>query len=444
MKPSVIIGLYVVSGCILLGCIKLLLYFTLADNSVAQHGDTQPPAELMRSLVLYGQRMLIIASLNIEWHATMAYPLRMLALAWSASSPETLSVDCMLPTASSLPLSVQRVIFYISMPVAMLLVLLVLEMLLLKTCKGKMGRRPGAAVSLVHRLSSTAMVVLFFFLPSLQHTVFGLFACIPLDRRAPPPHMVNAVGAFWVFDTNTLCLQGWHKSFALGLGVPLIALLCVVLPAVIVYITLTHINASSEPSFSRSWGFLTHSYQRRVCWWEAVVVCETAALVAISVFGVNLGPFYQCVLMVTALLLVSQMQLVFKPYLRAQTSQAMVQGAHSLLLTALAALSFLAYGPIQPSVAYGVAMGAVLLVINAVYVCSVVWKLLCLVHWLALCDAVEKRWAAFGRFMRRCVMRSQQKRARCAGAPDVSMLALGVVGAHGEPKQPAPAPSGAA
>jgi hypothetical protein len=329
------------------------------------------------------------------------------------------------------------------MPVAMLLVLLILDMLLLQACNMKRVRRPSTAVALVHRLGSTAMIVSLFFLPSLQRTVFWLFACIPLDRAAHLPHMANAVGTFWVFDASILCLEGWHKLFALGLGVPLTALLCVVLPAVIVYITLSHINALGDASCSRSWGFLTHSYHRRVCWWEAVVVCETAALVAISVFGVNLGPFYQCLLMVAALLLVSQLQLMFKPYMRIQTRQAMIQGTHCLLLTALAAHSFLAYGPVQPGVAYGLARGFVLLVINFVYVCSVVWKLLCLVDWHALCDAIEKLWVALGRFVRRCVVQLQQVCARHASMPAVNMVPIGVVSVHGQSKAPATPPSGA-
>jgi hypothetical protein len=338
---------------------------------------------------------------------------------------------------------VQRVIFYLGMPLAALAVLLVLELLLFYK-RFHSRRVPVSAIKRVHRLGSSAIIVLFFFLPSLHRTVFGLFACTPLDLPASPPHVANAVGSFWVYDTSTMCFKGWHKSLALGLGVPLITLLCVALPALVVWITLSHAKQLGDVSFGRSWGFLTHSYRPKVCWWEAVVLCETAALVAISVFGINLGPFYQCVLMVAALLLVSQLQLVFQPYLRMQTRRVMVQGTHCLLLTALAAQSFLAYGPISPSVTYGLVMGAVLLVINSVYVCSVVWKLLGLVDWLALCDAIDKRWVALGRFMRRCVMRLQALRARPADVPAVGMVAMGLVGAHGEPKEPAPAPSGAA
>ncbi|KAF6259507.1 hypothetical protein COO60DRAFT_1460131 [Scenedesmus sp. NREL 46B-D3] len=443
MKPAAIITLYVVSGIVLLGCIKLLLHLTLADNFAAQHGETQPPAELMRCLVLYSQRMLIVASLGLDWPATMEYPLRVLAWVWATSSPETLSVDCILPVDSRLPLAVQRVLFYLGIPVVMLVALLIIEMLSLKRCCVRRRRRPRTAIRLVHRLGSTAMAVLFFFLPSLQRTVFGLFACIPLDQPASPPYVAIAVGSFWVFDTSTLCFgEGWHKALALGLGVLMIALLCVVLPAVIIYTTLSHTKRLGDASFGRSWGFLTHAYHPKTCWWEAVVVCENAVLVAISVFGVNLGPFYQCLLMVAALLLMSQLQLGFRPYLRAQTGRAMAQGTHCLLLTALAGHSFLAYGPVQPGIAYGLALGAVLLLVNLVYACSVVWQLLSLVDWLGMCDAVEKRSSALGRLMRRVVVLLQRLRVKRADAPAISMAAMGPVCTHGGHKDLAPVPTG--
>jgi hypothetical protein len=95
------------SGCILLGCIKLLLHFTLADNNAAQQGETQPPAELIRCLVLYGQRMLIVASLNLDWPATMDYPLRVLALVWSAYPSSTHLAPMFWPHSSRNPVHTQ-------------------------------------------------------------------------------------------------------------------------------------------------------------------------------------------------------------------------------------------------------------------------------------------------------------------------------------------------
>jgi hypothetical protein len=235
------------------------------------------------------------------------------------------------------------------------------------------------------------MVVLFFFLPSLQRTVFGLFACVPLDQPATWPYQAAAVGSFWVYDTSSVCFAtGWHRYLALGLGIPLVALLCVVVPGFIVFITVSHKSTLYDASFRRSWGFLTHAYRPTFCWWEAVVVWETAALVAISVFGVNVGAFYQCLLMMAALMLISHLQLGFKPYTHVQAGQAMRQGTHCLLLTTLVGLSFLPYGPVQAGATYGLVMGGMLLAVHVVYVCSVLWRLLRIIDWPVLCTVLEQ------------------------------------------------------
>jgi hypothetical protein len=63
------------------------------------------------------------------------------------------------------------------------------------------------------------------------------------------------------------------------------------------------------------------------------VVWQTAALVAISVFGAVLGAFYQCLLLIAALMLASYMQTRFEPHVHVQAGKAMLQGTHCLLLT---------------------------------------------------------------------------------------------------------------
>jgi hypothetical protein len=46
-------------------------------------------------------------------------------------------------------------------------------------------------------------------------------------------------------------------------------------------------------------------------------VCETTVLVAVSAFGVNVGAFYQCIVMTAALALVMYLLLAFLIRLRA-------------------------------------------------------------------------------------------------------------------------------
>jgi hypothetical protein len=102
------------------------------------------------------------------------------------------------------------------------------------------------------------------------------------------------------------------------------------------------------------------------------------------VFGVNVGAFFQCLIMVAALVAMSLLQLRFQPYAHAQAGRVMVQGTLCLLLTTLVGQSFLPFGPVLLSTAYGLAMGGILLAVNFMYVCSVVWRVLLAVPELRL------------------------------------------------------------
>ncbi|KAF6255050.1 hypothetical protein COO60DRAFT_1641839 [Scenedesmus sp. NREL 46B-D3] len=179
------------------------------------------------------------------------------------------------------------------------------------------------------------MVVTFFFLPSVMRTVFGLFVCIPLDKPAASPYSAHAVGSFWVYDVDIVCFKpGWHRALSLGLGLPLIEPLCISLPAAIVCLTLMNRRRVSEPVFVRHWGFLTKPCRGNRCWWEAVLVCETVAVVAVSAFEVNLGAFHQTIAMTAALMLVVYLLMVFRPFADAG-SGCMLQGVQCSVMVQL-------------------------------------------------------------------------------------------------------------
>jgi hypothetical protein len=182
MRPAVIVALYVAGAVVLLAFIKLLYSFTLSDNMTVQQsqeavidGHNRPsvavsyhassrikargdPATLLRCLVLYSQWMLLVASVNIDWPDSIAYPVRVLAWVWSSANPETLSVNCLLSGGGNVPVSAQRVLFYLTMPLVMLLVLLLLELLLPAVVARVMHRRTAARLSVKDRLASIAMI----------------------------------------------------------------------------------------------------------------------------------------------------------------------------------------------------------------------------------------------------------------------------------------------
>jgi hypothetical protein len=388
MKRAVIITLHVVGAVVLMAFIKLVYTFSLAGNSGPQHDYQQQVVSLLCCLVLYSQWMLLVASLNIDWPASIAYPIQVVAWFWSTANAEALSFSCLLSNTGTLPASAQHVLFYVVLPIAVLVILLLLEVLLSKWLR---KRAVSSAALMVDLLTSVAMVVVFFFLPSVLRTMFGLFVCIPLDKSVPPPYSVQAVGSFWVYDVGTQCFSpSWHKAPSLGLGLPLMLLLSIGLPVAIILITVRNRRRLHELMFSKYWGFLTHPYRSRCCWWEAVLVWETVALVAVSAFGVSVGAFYHCILMIATLMLMMYLLLVFRPYAHATAARCMLQCVQRLLLTSFIGLAFMPVGAIRPSTAYGLAMGVVLLVVHVAFICSVLVQLLFAVQWRRIGLVLQK------------------------------------------------------
>jgi hypothetical protein len=213
MRPAALVALYVTRALVLLAFIKVLCHVTLAENFQAQQDETKEPVSiLLKCLVLYSQWLLLVASLNIDWPASIAYPFLMLAWFWAPSNPETLSIDCLLSESSSVPTAAQRVLFYVGVPVVLLVLLLLLELLSSQLRRNRFN----TAATLKDRLGSSAMVVLFFFLPGMLRVVFGLFACMPLDKHVHPPYTASAVGSFWVMMSALPALKAGIGRFHLA------------------------------------------------------------------------------------------------------------------------------------------------------------------------------------------------------------------------------------
>jgi hypothetical protein len=352
-------------------------------------------SDLLRPLVLYMQYGLILASVtSVELPAPLAYPLQALAWAWSPAVPGTLSIECILPhgSSSSIPVAIQRMLFYLAMPVVMLVLLLAAEASVFKLFRS----RHAAVVGVRDRLGSSAMVVCFFFLPSILRSTFGWFACIPIDAPAAAPYAAGAVGSFWLHDPDQRCYQGYHRAWAFGLGLPLLVLVCGLLPASILWVVLRNKQHLTDPAFMRHYGFLVRPYMHDYCWWEVAVLgqmvlliiinpckpyhLQMVLLIAVSVFSYSLRPL-QDMVMIFALTAVAVSLIACKPYAQPAAGRTMLLGVYCLLLTSLGMWSFSAFQGFVPGAAYRVAVGTLLLMVNSAYAASVVWQLAKQVDW---------------------------------------------------------------
>ena len=275
------------------------------------------------------------------------------------------------------------------------------------------GRRraAGASYSLAAFSGILAMVVLFTFLPGLVRSALSLFMCLPLDDPAHVPYAYTgeANGTFWVSDLNQLCWSGYHRGWALGLGVPFTLMLCLVSPVAVFLTMFLYRNRLRDPAFRRHFGFLYHNYRPAYCAWETVVVLQTLCIVSISVYGLKLGAYYQALLMNAALAFMLLLLTACKPHASWQLHRLYQAALGCLLLTSYAAMSFLSVAAITSGnngviisgssssnsynqaayAVYKTIMGVIMLLANVTFTAYAIMVLLRSLQWRWLQAAVS-------------------------------------------------------
>jgi hypothetical protein len=388
MSRATIIMLYAAAALALIGLIKLLMYFHHSSNTTPRKSLTDPISdELLKVLVLHGQWLYIISNLvNVPWPVTLAVPLQILNGIWSSSNGSSIGFECIFPR-NAIPLSIQRVLFCLFTPVAIMCAVLLIEVVVHRVGNLK----HSSAMHTRHKLASLVVAVVFLSLPTWVNTAFSLFTCMQLDRPASPPYQAAAVGRFWVADMQQQCYAGYHKAWAFGLGIPLLLLLCILLPGgvfMFMWRSRKH-GLLTDVAFERHYGFMYHLWRDEVCWWEAVVVLQTIGLVMVATFGFALGSYYQGLVTGAVLGLIVMLLLWVRPFKCHAANTIAVQSACVLLLTSYTALTFLPYNSVEPGHIYGNIMGVVLLLLNVLFLARTVWKLAASIDWEAAREALR-------------------------------------------------------
>ena len=243
------------------------------------------------------QLLLVVTAVNVQWPSMLTAPYAAVAWLFASSSTST-GLDCLLGQRNrGLPLSVQKLLFGLFMPLVLLAVLLCLDAIFsryyLERHPRAWGRRrllPALHLRRRSRIASgvfaqTTIVLIIFFLPSLLTITYGLFACVQLDAPlrvssdSPALEKVRAslnVGSFWLLDTAQRCWFGYHRGWSLGAGIPLLLLLCGLVPfGIITYVwRLQSKGQLQEPYYKQHYGFLYRSYKPSKCYWEGVVALQ--------------------------------------------------------------------------------------------------------------------------------------------------------------------------
>jgi hypothetical protein len=184
------------------------------------------------------------------------------------------------------------------------------------------------------------------------------------------------VGSFWLHDPDQLCYQGYHRAWAFGLGLPLMVIVCGLLPVGILWVSLrnkaqhlAHLSALNNNSSSSS-----VCYKPAYGWWEVVVFGQTAVLTVVGVFGFELCPLHQIIAFSSTLAVMALLLQAAQPYVLPAAGNVTLQSIACLFHTNTANVVFLDYKSFKASVATAIAVGSGGLLINFVFVASVTWR----------------------------------------------------------------------
>lgn len=156
IMKGVIIMLYILAGFIMLAFAKALCFFTLdfklalPQNGAGQGAAASPqpmqtaPNEILKPFCIYLQfSFLVMGMQGVAWPASLSGAFQAMQVLFAPASPQSLSLECILPRNAALPVPVQGFLLTVAMPVLLMVALLGYE-----TAKAYLTSLPALLVPL--------------------------------------------------------------------------------------------------------------------------------------------------------------------------------------------------------------------------------------------------------------------------------------------------------
>eukprot|EP00878_Enallax_costatus_P005234 GHUV01005501.1.p1 GENE.GHUV01005501.1~~GHUV01005501.1.p1 ORF type:complete len:1414 (+),score=216.11 GHUV01005501.1:611-4243(+) len=427
-------GLFALCLLIILALLSYMSHATYQDNQQA-YPDLRV-SDVLKVFVLYVQYLTILGSAAVAWPKAVSYIFIAVGFILSSCTGDVISLDCIYSerfgeqTTAGVPLAELRQLTYLVLPFVMLLAVIcafgIFWGFRIAWKKGSACYREirgvGSAIPptadpkqhqqsqvnlnaltsqanqstsatsltlfyawMLARVPVIVLVVLYFFYPSLVKVSWSQFSCKVVDVVGQQPYpeyaTADAVAGYWVSDMQQSCWEGWHKTWALALGVPCVVVFCVGVPAGILTVLLMNRKRRDSPEFRAHFGFLMRNYKPSKCCWEVVAAMQTIVLVGVSVNGHVLGGFYEVVLFTAVFGAALVLNIWFEPFLFLKLQRTQIAALFCLCMTSFVSITF-TQADDRPSVAaYRLVAGVLLLLINAAFICwcfvtfaSVLWQ----------------------------------------------------------------------
>lgn len=397
--PGRQLGLYVAAFCITVALVTLTVHLTYRDNLYP--GSGLRASDMIKCLVTYLQYLVIIGSISAPWPEYLNSVFDAASFVFGAASGQIMSVDCLLPhyvNASAPSLAIQRQLVNVLAPFAVFFVVVLLLLVCgaaIKCCRGagpscrcqQRGRqqphavRHGMHLKLGRHWPIVAMVVVFYAYPTLVTTSLSFFACLNIDTPSGPYAeyaLRNHSAGYWVYDGLTQeCFSGWHKVWALGFGLPLTLVFCLLLPVTLfLFLRFVGTSRAADAGFRELYGFLFKNYRDDRVWWEPVWMLRTVLLSAVAVFHFVIRAFYSVMLLGVMFAGSVVLQAWARPYTERGLHVMQLAASSCLFVTSYCTLAlFTVTGQQSPYAAASIAVSVLVIGLNAGFVVWSVYRI---------------------------------------------------------------------
>ncbi len=252
---------------ILAGFLGLVAYVRVTLSDAGSLDDSDGAKSIGLS---YVQVLSLLITFPIAW-PTVFIALFQVCGAVTVLGTHLVNVKCLFPALT------EAEVFYTTRCVWALLPLVLSAACALCWC----AARKKSPKTWTRKMRASVVALLYLVWPGLCSEVFALFACR------------STCGASRLLaDLNELCFEGRHAAFALGLGLPMLVLYVVGLPAAALFMVYRiHRRAAmrgkpmSDLKGHLTFGLFYSAFRKEVWWWEATVAARKIGIAAIGVFG---------------------------------------------------------------------------------------------------------------------------------------------------------------
>lgn len=217
-----------------------------------------------------------------------------------------LSLDCPLSASNHVPVSIQRSMFSLLVPLGFMALFCTYWFLLSR------ARNKDYEFFCRHALVS-AIVVVYVFYTGITKRVLRILHSVEVDTVDDSEHVL-ATETYWADDTRLRFFKGSHAHLAGILGIPMLLIFSLGFPLALTYELWKRKSERNEKKFASTYGFLYRAYQSRYAYWEMVVLARKSLLVAVVVFIYPLGGNLQGIFALMVLVAAMSLHLFAMPY----------------------------------------------------------------------------------------------------------------------------------